>query len=249
MDLLRWSNISHWLGRQFDIKPSDQDEAPRAGRSVLVLLLTVLAAVWVGEKLARMSLPLLLRDHPLVLIMLDARTQDLLLASAKVGTAEFVIIAVAWRFSVHLLCYLLGRYYGDAALRWAARRSRLSGWVVERIERVFGRVASPAVFLLSDKVVCLLAGSAGMSLTRFVALHLPGTVLHIVAIRTFARSTHRPLGRLVDLLDRNAGWLTVVFAVLTIASIAIGAVLHRRTADQPVVARTPDIRTDEGRDS
>jgi membrane protein DedA with SNARE-associated domain len=203
-----------------------------------MLLATALVAIWVAETLARAWLPLLVRDHPLLLIMLDARTHNVLLASPKVGTAELIIVAVAWRFTVHWLYYLLGRWYGDSALRWVARKSKLGGRIADRVERAFRRVAGPAVFFLSDKLVCVLAGLAGMSPVLFVALHLPGTVLRVVVLSMLARSSHRSLNWIVDLIDRNAVWLTVVFAVVTITMIVLSARLHRRGPQGPTAAST-----------
>ena len=59
-----------------------------------------------------------------------------------------------------------------------------------------------------------------MSPGWFVVLHLPGTVLRIVALRLIAQSAEGPLSRIVVLIDRNAVWLTVVFVFATIALIA-----------------------------
>lgn len=183
-----WVTGGRWIAR---IGLPDGGKAPTAapgGRLALILLLTALAAIWGAETLSKASLPLLVRNHPLLLIALDARAHDLLLASPKVGTAEFIMVGLASRFTVHWLYYLLGRWYGDAALRWVARRSRIGSRAADRSERAFRRYAFPAVFLLSNKPVCVLAGTSGMAPVVFVALHLPGTMLRIVVLRVIARS-------------------------------------------------------------
>jgi membrane protein DedA with SNARE-associated domain len=184
--------------------------------------------VWVAGLLARASLPLLIRDHPLLLIVLDARTRNLLLVSAKVGAAEFIGVAMVWRFAVFLLYYMLGRWYGDSALRWLGRRSRLNGWIIDRFEFIFSRFANPAVFLLSGKLVSALAGVAGMSPLRFVVLQLSGTVVQVVALRLFAQSQDPALGRVVELIDRNAVLLTIAFTVATFGSLVLASVIRHR---------------------
>jgi len=184
-------------------------------------------------------------------MMLDARTHGLLLASPKVGTAEFIVVGVASRFFVHTLYFILGRWYGEAALRWVASRSRLASRVSARTERAFNRFAVPAVLILSNKPVCILAGSAGMGAAWFVVLHLAGTILRIIAIRMLAQSNHEVLGGIDDVIDRNAGWLTVVFVIGTIATVTLTAHLHRRRPRKPSAAAAaaavhPEVASDNG---
>jgi hypothetical protein len=61
----------------------------------------------------------------------------------------------------------------------------------------------------------------------FVGLHLPGTVLRIIVVSRFAQSGDRQLGWVVGPIDRNAGWLTPLFAVGTILTIVVTAVVYR----------------------
>lgn len=199
------------------------------GRRRLAILAVLLVAVWVAGLLARTFLPLLIRDHPLLLIILDARTRNLLLISAKVGAAEFIGVAVVWRFAVYLLYYILGRWYGDSALRWLGRRSRLNGWIIDRFELIFARFANLTVFLFPGKLVSALAGVAGMPPLRFVVLQLSGTAVHVVVLRFFAQSEDASLGTVVDLIDRNAVLLTIAFIVATFGSLVLTSVTrHRR---------------------
>jgi membrane protein DedA with SNARE-associated domain len=211
-----------------------------AGRRRFMLVVAAWAMISAAGLVAKAFLPLLVRDHPLLLVVLDGRTRNLLLASPKIGVADFIVVGVVWRFTVHSLYYLIGRWYGDSALRWVARKSRLRSRIVDRAEQVFGRVAAPAVLVLSNKWVCVLAGAAGMSPRWFVALHLPGTVLRIVALHLFAGSAYGPISRIVVLIDRNALWLTVAFVVATMALIVWRARLHYRRFQASTVVSTED---------
>src|ERR1700685_2566714 len=86
-------------------------------RPRLILVLTLLAVIYGAELTARALLPILLRDHPLLLVSLDSNTHDVLLAGLKLPLAELVVAAVAWRFAVHFVHYLVGLWYGDVTLR------------------------------------------------------------------------------------------------------------------------------------
>lgn len=236
--------IGRWLRSGSCFMPFDEHQASaRVGRLRLAALAMALALVWATQTAAKAWLPMLLRDHPLLLITLDSRTRDLVLVSPKLGIAEFIVVAVAWRFSVHFLYYLLGRWYGDAALRWVNKRSRLGGRVAIRIEQIFSRWTVPAVFLLSNKLVCALAGSTGMRPTVFIPLHLSGTIIRISVLCMILRSNNSRLGLIVDQMDRNAGWLTVLFVIGTIITVTVSVYLHYRGAARLSEAgseRTPE---------
>ena len=60
--------------------------------------------------------PILVRDHLLLLIVLEARNRYLLLVSGKLGVTEFVVVGVARRFASDPFFYLLGRWYGEAGV-------------------------------------------------------------------------------------------------------------------------------------
>jgi membrane protein DedA with SNARE-associated domain len=233
-------SVRRWLHSHINLLARTWNGMSAAGRRRFILVVTAWAVVTAAGLVARAFLPLLVRDHPLLLVILDARTSNLLLASPKINVADFIIVGVIWRFTVHSLYYLLGRWYGDRTLRWAIGTSSLRRGIIDRVERVFGRFANPAVFLLSHKLVCVLAGTAGMSPLRFVVLHLSGTVLHIIALCLFARSTHAPISQIVVLIDRNAFWLTVAFVVVTVALIIWSARLHYRRFQEQAVLLTVD---------
>ena len=68
------------------------------------------------------------------------------------------------------LFYLLGYWYGDAALVWMERRSPARGASMLRaVERWFGKASYPLVFLAPNNYICLFAGAAGMPLPVFLA--------------------------------------------------------------------------------
>jgi membrane protein DedA with SNARE-associated domain len=205
----------------------DRQTQPR-GRLRPLLILLPLAAIFTAEIVARGTLPFLLRDHPLLLIILDSNTHDLLLASAKISAIWFFSVAVAWRFTKHYLYYMLGRWYGDRILRWIGKRSALAVWITDRVERIFKRFSSLAVFLFSDDLVALLAGTTGMSILRFAALHFLGTILHITILFFIAKHLHGPIVHVTSFIDSGSVILIALFIAFAIASALFTLVAHRR---------------------
>ncbi|MGH8930378.1 MAG: hypothetical protein ACRDZO_07010 [Egibacteraceae bacterium] len=181
----------------------------------LALLAVPIVALSIAGILAAAFTPLLVRDHPLLLILLESRNRYLLLVAGKVGVAEFVVVAVMRRFASDPFFYLLGRWYRDVADGWVAKRGGVR--LTQVVEALFRRVAGITVLLFPGALVCILAGSTGMSPRRFVTLNLIGSLVTVVGLRLLADVAAGPLDVIVRFNDRNAGWLTVVFVVATVA--------------------------------
>lgn len=223
-----WNRISGWLGIENSLDDSRQHPKSLLGsRHPAIIMFALLAVAFIAETLARGFLPWLLRNHPLLLIILDSHTHYLLLASTKIGAAGFITVGIIWRLSVHILYYLLGRWYGADVMGWLGRRSRLVRLLVDRLGRIFARVANPAVLLLSDDFVCFLAGYAGMSPLRFLILHSLGTVLHIVVLFVLARHIHHSLVPVASFIDSDTISVSIIFVVIAVGAVAYTVVTHR----------------------
>jgi membrane protein DedA with SNARE-associated domain len=163
---------------------------------------------------------LLVREAPLLLLVLESRNRYLLLVAAKVGFTSFLVVGVLRRFAGDPFYYLLGRWYGDAAVRWIERRSG-TGWLMLDVQRWFSRLAAPAVLLFPGALVCVLAGATGMSPRRFVSLNLVGSVGTVLALWFVADATAGPLAAIVDWTDRNALWLTGLLVAATAGWLSV----------------------------
>lgn len=191
------------------------------------LLVIPVAGFLAAGLVARAFLPLLLRDHPLLLMSLDSNTHVLLLTGSKVSVTIFIAVAMVWRMAVHTTYYLVGRWYGDDALRWLGRRVALARLLVARVEAVFRRVSSLAVLVLAGDIACLLAGSTEMSMLRFLILQLLGNALHVGALLVVIHLAKAPLTRVVTFIDGQATSLTVVCIVATVLIAALYIRQHR----------------------
>src|SRR5215210_2038139 len=95
------------------------EQAPPIDRRKLGLLLgpalVFVVLSYVGTALA----PTLLTHHPLWLLAIDSRTRHLVLVAAKSVDVEwFFVIGLMRLIASDPLFYLLGREYGEVALRW-----------------------------------------------------------------------------------------------------------------------------------
>lgn len=166
--------------------------------------------------------PVLVRDHPVWLLVLESRNRYLLLVAAKVSFPVFVSIAVVRRFASDPFYFLLGRWYGDRAIEYVARSSGSEAWV-RRTVAAFDRFADVLVLLFPGALVSVLAGAGTMSFRRFVSLNILGSVGAVVVLWWVADTASGTLARIVAFNDRNAEWLTVVFVVGVVAWLAWSA--------------------------
>lgn len=187
----------------------------RGDRRRLAIVALPLVALSVAGIAAAAFTPLLVREAPLLLLVLESRNRYLLLVAARVDLVPFLVVGVLRRFASDPFYYLLGRWYGDRALAWVGRRAGDAGFAAD-LQRWFGRVAGAAVVLAPGALVCTLAGATGMPPRRFVALNLLGSLGAVVVLRLAADAAAGPLETIVRFSDRNAVWLTAAFAAATV---------------------------------
>lgn len=199
----------------------DQHTRPKPSRRTLILLVAPIVAITSMGVIATAFTPALAARHPLLLIALDARNRFLVLAR-DVDIVPFVLVALLRRSFSDPLFYLLGRFYGEGALRWLEKKGG-GGQLVVLTEKIFTRAAYPMVFFFPGAIVCALAGQTGMSPVAFMVTNLAGTLTAILAVRRFSDAISSPVEGLLGFFDRNI----VVTTTVTVALVALSLVLNR----------------------
>lgn len=195
------------------------EERPKPSRRTLILLVTPIAVIVTMGFIASGFTPVLATKHPLLLIALDARNRFLVLAR-EVDLVPFVVVAVLRRSFSDPLFYLLGRFYGDGALRWLQKKGG-GGELVVLTEKLFKRAGYPMVFLFPGAIVCALAGQTGMAPAGFIAANLAGTIASVIAVRRFSSTIASPVEGLLGFFNRNLVATTVVSVLLVVLSIVL----------------------------
>lgn len=197
-----------------DGDPTPVEERPRPPRRTLILLVTPIVVITALGLIATAFTPALATRHPLLLIALDARNRFLVLARG-VDLVPFVIVAVLRRTLSDPLFYLLGRLYGEGALRWLEKKGG-GGQLVVITEKIFKRAAYPMVFLFPGAIVCALAGQTGMSPVGFLLTNLAGTLTSVLAVRVFSAAISSPVEGLLRFFNDH---------LLATTSVSVGLVL------------------------
>ena len=187
---------------------------PRTRIAVLAVPMVALAvSLYVGNALA----PTLVHDAPVLLLVLSPRLRWLFLASARVDGFWFFLIPLVRATAVLTVYFLLGRWYGDRALRWLESRAGNAMRPVLWIERSFHRARVPITFLFPGNVAAMLAGADHMPAPLFFTVALASVELRVWAVRALANAFRGTLLRALDWVGDNQLWLTVASVTGVIA--------------------------------
>lgn len=214
--------------------PGESPEERRRRRRQLVLLLTPLSLAVVAGWVASALTPTLLARHPLLLVALDARNRNLVLAASLVGAAPLYLVATLRLLAVDPFTFLLGRWYGDAGLRWIERRFTSLQPTVDFLERIFRRAGWLAVALAPGAIVCTLAGAARMRVGTFLAANVIGTVARIYLLREVGVAFAGPVDAIRRFFDRYILWATLASVLLVVVWIWSERTRGRAEAESPL---------------
>lgn len=202
--------------------PAAQPPRPDRSRLTLILVpivvLTVLA--YVGDGFAAG----LVKRHPLWLIALNTRKRYLALVVPHTDPVPFYVVGTIRQVISDPLFYLLGRWYGDAGVRWLERKMGEGGSMVRFMERGFARASWPMVAIFPNALVCMLAGASSMPTALFLVLNVGGTILAMVLLRTVGDVFGAPLRAVTNFLDHYR-WPIIAISV---ALVVLNVVLNRR---------------------
>lgn len=194
----------------------------RPTRTKLKLLVSAIVVMGVAGSVATALTGPLVTRHPLLLIVLDARNRNLILAR-HVGVVPFVFVGTLRRVLTDPLYWLLGWWYGDRAIRWLEHKAG-GGVYVRLIEQVFARAAYPMVFLFPGALVCAMAGATGMPFWAFLAVNLGGTIAAVVALRLSGDLLGGPVDALLGFVNRHLVATTIITVGLVALSLVAGRV-------------------------
>ena len=128
----------------------------------------------------------------------------MLVLAREVDLVPFVVVAVLRRCLSDPLFYLLGRLYGDRAIRWLEKKGG-GGALVTLTEKWFEKASYLMVFLFPGAIVCALAGVTRMRPAAFAACNLGGTLASVIAVRIFSDAISSPVEALLRLLRPQPG--------------------------------------------
>ncbi|HEX8804618.1 MAG TPA: VTT domain-containing protein, partial [Acidimicrobiales bacterium] len=199
------------------------DTDRRPSRRSLTLLAVPLVALVVITNVGDAMAPTLVDTHPAVLIAMNARNRNLVLVTNSLDAWTYYVVGTVRLLISDPLFFILGAWYGDAAVRWMERRTRTWGQILRRFEEWFGKAAYPLIFVAPNTYICLFAGAAGMPVGAFFAVNLAGTIARLYLIRQFGEAFEAPIQDVVDWIGAHRVPLLAVTVGLVLLSLALEA--------------------------
>jgi hypothetical protein len=167
-------------------------------------------ALYVGNALA----PTLIKDAPVLLLVLAPKIRWLLLISNEVDALTFFVVPLVRATGVLAVYFLLGHWYGDRSLRLLEHRTGNALRPVLWVERNFHKARVPVTFLFPGNVSALLAGADRMPVILFFPVALASVALRLWLVRALAEVLRGPILEIVQWIGDNQLWLTVVSVAL-----------------------------------
>jgi membrane protein DedA with SNARE-associated domain len=203
----------------------------------------------VGDALA----PDLVNSHPLRLLAMNARNRNLILVTNNLDAPSYYIVGTMRLLLADPLFFLLGRWYGDTAIRWMEARTKTFGQLMRQMEGWFSKAAYPVVFFAPNQYICLFAGAAGMSVAGFLLTNISGTIVRLYLIRRLGETFEAPIDDVLGFIRDYRGPLLVVtvvmFAVMMINEVRGSTSGLEELADAVDPEDAPRAEGDDGRDA
>jgi membrane protein DedA with SNARE-associated domain len=176
--------------------------AGRPSRSRVALVVAPIVALIIAGYTGDALTTTLAKDHPLLLVMLNARSRILVLTTNQLDAISYYLAASLRLLASDPLFYLLGRWYGDAMIVWVEKRSKTFGEQIRLYEQAFAKAAYPLVFIMPNPYICLFAGASGMRVGSFFTLNIAGTVARLYLIRRLGEAFDEPIQAVLRFFGR-----------------------------------------------
>jgi membrane protein DedA with SNARE-associated domain len=195
-----------------------------------VLLVAGAVGLWVLGFVTTTLTSKLLKDHPLGLIALSPRYRNFILTASRIDLLPFLVVGVLRLLASDPLYFLIGKYYGDSAIRWFTRMmggADGGGKLIVKTEQWFNGSRKWVAYVLASffagPIVCILAGAGKMRTRTFFILDALGTVVVVLVLKLFAKPLDPAVKAIVRFNGKNVKWITIVAIIGVVVSLTLGS--------------------------
>lgn len=206
------------MPRVTDDKTADPTPTPKTGPIWIVLFV----ALVVCTNVAAATWASLDDEHPLQLLMLSARNRYLVLTVPSVSSP------LAWAFvgALRLLlaavvCHMIGRVYGDRALRWFWKFLGMPQEQVAKFEQQIAKAEWFVVpFFVGSNIVWALTGAASTSWKRLAPMFAIGVTVRLALVWWLSKAFEEQLRSVIDWTNRYQLWIIIgSVAIVVLANV------------------------------
>jgi len=191
---------------------------------VLPSLLTGVGILLVASNVGNLFYATLVVRHPALLLTLNSTNRVLVGVTNRLDALSYYGIGFVRLVVADPLFYLLGLFYGDAAIRWIERKMGDGAASIIWFEKAFHKARYPIVLIAPNNPVCLLAGATNMPVPVFLSLNAAGTIGRLYLARLFGKAFTAPISAVTGFLDRYRWPILAV----SLALFALQSLLKRK---------------------
>ena len=191
-------------------QPTPPPLAPGLRRMVLggVALIAVVSTVALAFS------PWLLIHAPLLLVALNPEGRHIILASAEAAFVPLMVVGCLRRWAALLLTWGVGAAYGQAAVNWLLRKSKVFARFIHWSARLLQRTGPAILIVVPGYTITMLAGVAGLSFRR-CATALGLGVLWLIPATIWVGSSLR------DWIRPFLAWLSANVVEATVVTLVL----------------------------
>lgn len=159
----------------------------------------------------------LVERHPLLLVGLSARNRNIVLAAPSLPAWQWVVVAAVRLAASATVCHMIGRCYGDRALRWFWRFLGIPQEQVAKFEQQVNNAEWFVVpFFVGSNIVWALTGAAGTSWRRLAPMFAAGIAVRFALLWWLSRVFRSQLLSITKWMADNQLWLIGVSLALVV---------------------------------
>jgi membrane protein DedA with SNARE-associated domain len=175
-----------------------------AGFVVLVVCTQVANATWAAWTKPGSG-------HPAALLWLSSRNRYLIATvSSGISPWTWAIVATARMAAMAIVCHMVGRCYGDRALRLFWRYMGMPAEQVSKFENAFAKAEIAVVpFFVGSNIVWVLSGAAATTWKRLVPLFAVGMAARLGLMWWLGKVFEEEVTSFLGWVDRYQLWFIV----------------------------------------
>lgn len=163
------------------------------------------------------------KGHPAALLWLSSRNRYLIATvSSGISPWTWALVGTLRIAAMAIVCHMVGRCYGDRALRWFWRYLGMPTEQVGKFEKAFAKAEIAIVpFFVGSNIVWVLSGAAATTWKRLVPLFAVGMAARLALMWWLAKVFEDEVISFLKWVDRYQLWFIL-------GSIAIVVVVNVR---------------------
>lgn len=195
------------------------EPAPRTAPVWVVLFV----ALVVCTNIAAGTWAALESEHPLKLLALSSRNRYLVLTVPALSSSplQWAIVGALRLMAAAIVCHMIGRCYGDRALRWFWRFLGMPQEQVAKFEQQVARAEWFVVpFFVGSNIIWALTGAAKTDWKRLAPMFAVGVAVRLTLIWWLAKAFESQLRDVIDWTTKYQMWI-IIGSVLIVVLVNV----------------------------